>query len=95
LFNRLHGIILKHTRKKQKRKAEILPLFSVMKLLFLGNSQNLTSVVGTAVLAGSMGQTCLATLGASNHAGHGELPMRATSLIPSCLGNFTLRDSHE
>ena len=66
-----------------------------MKLLFLGNSQNLASIVGTAVLAGSMGQTRLATLRASNHAGHGELPMRATSLIPSCLGNFTLRDSHE
>ena len=69
--------------------------FSFSKLLRLSGRKNLAAIVGTAILASSVGQTSLATLGASNDAGHGELPMRATSLIPSRLGNFTLRNSHE
>ena len=64
-------------------------------LLCLGNRKNLAAIVGTAVLAGSMGQTRFAALRASNDAGNGQLPVGAASLIPSCLGNFTLGNSHE
>jgi hypothetical protein len=68
---------------------------NICKLLFLSNRKNLASIVGTALLASSMRQASLTALGACYDAGDGELPMRATSLIPSCLGNFTLGNSHE
>ena len=83
-------------QKKRKEEGVSLPHLSILcELLCLSNSKDFAAIIGTALLASSVGQARLTTLGASNNTGHGELPMRATSLIPSCLGNFTLRNSHE
>jgi hypothetical protein len=62
--------------------------------LILGNFDDLTTVVVAASLAGSVGQTGLAAMGASDHAGNGQLPMGAASLVASCFGNLSLRNSH-
>jgi hypothetical protein len=62
--------------------------------LLLGNFDDLTTVVIAASLAGSVGQTGLAALGASDHAGNGQLPVGAASLVASCFGNLSLRNSH-
>ena len=67
--------------------------FSAYALLSL-NSQNLAAIVGTASLAGSVGQTRLAALGASNDAGDRQLPMGVASLVSSRLGYFTLGYCH-
>ena len=72
------------------------PAFLVgTELLRLGGRKNLAAIVGTAVLASSVRQTSFTALRASDYAGDGELPVGAASLIPSCLGNLTLRNSHE
>ena len=62
-------------------------------LVSLG-SQNLTTVVVAASLAGSVGLNGLTALGANRHAGSGQLPDGATALIATGLRHFTLRDSH-
>jgi hypothetical protein len=62
--------------------------------LLRSNFDNLTTVVVAAGLAGSVGQTGLAAVGASDHAGNGQLPVGAASLVASCFGNFSLRNSH-
>ena len=58
------------------------------------DSNDFTSVVCSASLACSVGQTGSAALGASDYAGDGNLPVRVASLVASCLGNFTLGYSH-
>ena len=82
--------------KKEKRK-EHFPSSSLIRanLFRFSGRKNLATIVGTAILASSVGQARFAAFRAGNDAGHGELPMRATSLIPSRLGNLTLRNSHE
>ena len=62
-------------------------------LVSLGG-QNLTAIVVTASLACSVGHDGLTALGADGHAGSGQLPVGATTLIATSLGHFTLRDSH-
>ena len=62
-------------------------------LVSLGG-QDLTAIVGTASLASSVRHDGLAALGANGHAGSGQLPVRATTLVTTGAGYFTLRDSH-
>ena len=81
--------------QKEKRKGSAFLVSLIHELFCLSGRKNLAAIVGTALLASSMGQTRFAALRAGNNAGHRELPMRATSLIPSRLGNLTLRNSHE
>ena len=50
--------------------------------------------VSHAGLADTVGQTDGTALGASGDAGIGQLPHGRTTLIPTLLGNFTLRDCH-
>src|SRR5574344_1187838 len=81
----------RRTRKKRKTK----PPSSAFPCALLSlNSQNLTTVVGTASLAGSVGHYGLTALGANRNAGSGKLPVGATALIAAGLGHFTLGDSH-
>ena len=81
----------RRTRKKRKTK----PPSSAFPCALLSlDSQNLTTVVGTASLAGSVGHYGLTALGANRNAGSGQLPVGATALIAAGLGHFTLRDSH-
>ena len=63
-------------------------------LVSLG-SQNLTTVVVAASLAGSVGLNGLTALGANGYAGSGQLPVGTPALVATSLGHFTLRDSHE
>ena len=83
--------------KWKKRKAEAFLCFSAFlpqpKLLSL-SSHDLTTIVGTASLASSVGLDGLAALGADGHAGSSQLPVGATALIAAGRGHFTLRDSH-
>ena len=82
-----------HTQKRKKRKTK--PPSSAFPCALLSlDSQNLTAVVGTASLAGSVGHYGLTALGANRNAGSGQLPVGATALIAAGLGHFTLRDSH-
>ena len=62
-------------------------------LVSLG-SQNLTTVVVAASLAGSVGLNGLTALGANRYAGSGQLPVGTTTLVATSSGHFTLRDSH-
>ena len=62
-------------------------------LVSLGG-QDLTAIVRAASLASSMGHDGLTALGANGHAGSGQLPVGASTLITTGLGYFTLRDSH-
>ena len=62
-------------------------------LVSLG-SQNLTTVVVAASLAGSVRHDGLTALGANRYAGSGQLPVGTTALIATGLRHFTLRDSH-
>ena len=80
-----------NTEKEEGPKTFLLHFrFALLSL----NSQNLTAVVGTASLAGSVGHYGLTALGANRNAGSGQLPVGATALIAAGLGHFTLRDSH-
>ena len=84
------------TRKKawKKRKARRTFLcFPLVGLLSL-DSHDLTAIVGTASLAGSVRQAGLAALRASNDAGDRQLPMGTASLISSCAGYFSLGYCH-
>lgn len=77
---------------QEKRKSQItLPLT----LLVLFSSENFAAVVGTASLACSVGHNGFTALWAGNEAGSAHLPVRATSLVTSCLGYFTFRNSHD
>ena len=95
-----HRIYIKFRKgpiKRKKRKAEAflcVPLCLLqLKLLSLG-SHDLTTIVGTASLAGSVGHNGFAALGANAHAGSGQLPVGTTTLVATGAGHFTLRDSH-
>ena len=86
------AIIAEFVNKKEKEEGESLPrIFPA--LVSLGG-QDLTAIVVTASLAGSVGSDGLAALGANGHAGSGQLPVGATALIAAGRGHFTLRDSH-
>ena len=88
---------LKLSYKWKKRKAEAFLCFSAFmpqpELLSL-SSHDLTTIVGTASLASSVGHDGLTALGADGHAGSSQLPVGATALIAAGRGHFTLRDSH-
>ena len=60
-------------------------LLSFRMELLRSNFDYLTTVIVAAGLAGSVGQTGLAAVGASDHAGNGQLPVGAASLVASCL----------
>ena len=81
-----------YPKKRKKRKADCLPL-TFPALVSLGG-QDLTAIVGTASLASSVGHNGLAALGANGHAGSGQLPVGAATLVTTGAGHFTLRDSH-
>ena len=82
-------------QKRKKRKAGSLPLtFPLCVELLSLDSQDLTALVGTASLAGSVRHDGLAALGANRNAGSRQLPVGATALIAAGLGHFTLRNSH-
>ena len=71
-----------------------MAFLSFSRLLLGLHSDNLTAIVVAASLASSVGQAQLAALGASDHAGSGQLPVGAATAVTSCLRNFTLRNSH-
>lgn len=52
------------------------------------------AIVGTASLACSVRHDRFTALRAGYKAGSTDLPMRAASLVASCLGNFTFGYSH-
>ena len=70
-----------------------MPSSCFLRLLLGLHSDHLTAIVVAAGLTSSVGQAELAALGASNHAGGGQLPVGAAALVASCLGNFTLWNS--
>ena len=88
-LNSSHSTLIKRKKRKTKPPSSAFPCA----LLSL-DSQDLTTVVGTASLAGSVGHYGLTALGANRNAGSGQLPVGATALIAAGLGHFTLRDSH-
>ena len=55
---------------------------------------HLSAIVITAMLANAVSQLHFLAARALGDAGHGELPMRATTRIPSRLGYFSLRCGH-
>ena len=80
-----------------KRKEESIKMPSshfVHSKLLCFDCDDFTAIVGAASLAGSVGQAGLTALGASDHAGDRQLPVGVTSLISSCLGNFSLGNCH-
>ena len=77
-------------KRKARRTFLCFPLVGLLSL----DSHDLTAIVGTASLAGSVGHDRLAALGANRYAGSGQLPVGATALIAAGLGHFTLRNSH-
>ncbi len=77
---------------KEKEESRSFPLHFPA-LVSLGG-QDLTAIVVTASLACSVGHNGLAALGADCYAGSRQLPVGATTLITTGLGDFTLRDSH-
>ena len=90
-------------KQRKKRKAKRLPLLSLPAFprrrrflwgSFCFYSNDFTSVIGTAASASSMGQTGFAALRASYHTGDRKFPMGIASLVSSCLGYFSLRNSH-
>ena len=80
---------------KEKEEDVSLPLALAFgeKLLSLG-SNDLTTIVGAASLAGAVGSDGLAALGADSDAGSAQLPVGATALIATGGRHFTLRNSH-
>ena len=78
---------------RKRGRPESLPLHFRAKLLGL-DSQDLTAIIGTASLAGSVRHDGLAALGALGDSRSGQSPVGATALIAAGLGNFTLGDSH-
>ena len=91
-FPSVYGSFTLLVQTRKKRKAVSLPL-TFPALVSLGG-QDLTAIVVTASLASSVGHDGLTALGANRHAGSGQLPVTATTLITTGLGHFTLRDSH-
>ena len=83
----------RHNKEKEEGKSAFLCAYAFPALVSLGG-QDLTAIVVTASLAGSVGSDGLAALGANGHAGSGQLPVGATALIAAGAGHFTLRDSH-
>ena len=79
---------------RKKRKANAFLCFSAFYRLFGLGSHDLTAIVGTASLAGSVGHNRFTALGANTDAGSGQLPVGATALIAAGLGHFTLGNSH-
>lgn len=94
ILHNIHTSFLVNKEKEEDPKAFLcISAFAGLVLLSL-NSQNLATVVGTASLACAVGHYGLTALGANRYAGSGQLPVRATALIATGLGHFTLRDSH-
>lgn len=93
----LQALLFSFRLRQKKKRGRNIPSSSLIhaNLFRFSGRKNLATIVGTAILASSVGQARFAAFRAGNNTGHGELPMRATSLIPSRLGNLTLRNSHE
>ena len=82
-------------RPKEKRRAQHPPLISYRaNLLSRFHRDHFTTVVEAASLAGSVRQTGLTALRASDNAGDRQFPMGAASLISSRAGYFSLRNCH-
>ena len=75
-----------------KSAAAIAAALCSGKLLALSN--DLVAIVVHALGTDTMGQAGSTTLGAGVDAGILQLPHGRTTLIPTLLGNFTLRDCH-
>jgi hypothetical protein len=93
VFVRFYPVMQKKSREKEKKRAHCPLLTLLCKLLCL-DLDDFTAIVGAASLAGSVGQTGLTALGASDDTGDRQLPVGVTSLISSCLGNFSLGYCH-
>ena len=63
-------------------------------LLSVSDLAELTTIVGQARLAHTVGQTKRAALGAGNDAGNFQLPHVAATLVAASLGHFSLRNRH-
>lgn len=74
--------------------ASVAPAKRLNRKLFSLDRNDFTSVVSSASLAGSVGQTIFAALGACYEAGHVKLPVGASSLVTSCLRYFILWNRH-
>jgi hypothetical protein len=83
-------------KQKSKEEGHLTPSsqLSFRIELLRSDFDDLTAIVVSAGLAGSVGQTGLAAMGASDHAGNGQLPVGAASLVASCFGNLSLGNSH-
>ena len=79
---------------RKERKEEGCPSSHLQRKSVFLYGNDLTAIVVAASLASSVGQTCLAAVGASDHTGNRKLPVGAASLIASCFGYFTLGNSH-
>ena len=94
-ISRIHNAFLaEKIRWNETRKEEgavRLPL--TLSVLF--HCQNFAAIVGTASLARSVGHDGFTALGAGDETGCANFPVGTTSLVASCLGNFTFRNSHD
>ena len=79
---------------KEKKRANLPSSHSFHRKLLCIDCDDFTAIIGAASLAGSVGQTGLTALGASDDTGDRQLPVGVTSLISSCLGNFSLGYCH-
>ena len=79
------------TEKEEGKPSSSIPLSRLLSL----NSHDLTAIVGAASLAGSVGHNGFTALRAGDEAGRAHLPVGTTSLVASCLGYFTFRNSHD
>jgi hypothetical protein len=79
------------SRKKKEGAKSPSPLFPVLLLLSLAEY---LAIIGHASLAHPMGQTIRAAFGAGGNSGSFQLPVGAAPLVPSRLGDLTLRNRH-
>ena len=79
---------------QKKRAPQAALFFHVFCLLSVSDLAELTTIVGQARLAHTVGQTKRAALGAGNDAGNLQLPHVAATLVAASLGHFSLRNRH-
>ena len=96
-ISRIHNAFLtKSSAGKYKKRGRQTPSSAFPHRVLLSlNTQDLTAIVGTASLARSVGHDGFTALGAGDETGCANFPVGTTSLVASCLGNFTFRNSHD
>ena len=80
--------------QKEKKRAISPSSHSFHRKLLCIDCDDFTAIIGAASLAGSVGQTGLTALGASDDTGDRQLPVGVASLVSSSLGNFSLGYCH-